>query len=94
MGEDEPFKFNDMATALGLEARFGGGGPLRPLAPAFSSILTLKPKENRSLQTRASGSRTYREDPRAVASSLPARPHSKRRERTGPCLPSPQLREW
>jgi len=26
MGEDEPFKFNDMATALGLEARFGGGG--------------------------------------------------------------------
>lgn len=26
MGEDEPFKFNDMATALGLEPCFGGGG--------------------------------------------------------------------
>lgn len=42
---------------------------------------------------RASRSRTYREAPGAVAVSLPARPHSKRKERTAPSRHSPQLRE-
>ncbi|KAF6361719.1 hypothetical protein mRhiFer1_009945 [Rhinolophus ferrumequinum] len=68
----------------------------RPAAPFGPSSLVDRHRNpwKTRLPTRTSRSRTYREDLGSVALSLPAPPHSKRRERTGPSRHSQQLREW